>query len=171
MPFKEKSSKGIVLVRNFEFPTAINHIGRKSIQFLDFGVSAAFAEIFHGNIPKCIALHNRMDTVIRLGCAVGRINGSAVIGKNKSTRVLICGRLCIGTDSLPCVVSHRQAVCRTVRSETEIHSDSEIQCRGFPFCFFLSRRSLRHGRYPTTAWLSSDWHFSMQIQEAEVPPP
>ena len=38
MPFKEKSSKGIVLVRNFEFPTAINHIGRKSIQFLDFGV-------------------------------------------------------------------------------------------------------------------------------------
>ena len=100
MPFKEKSSKGIVLVRNFEFPTAINHIGSQSVQFLDFGVSAAFAEILQGNIPKGIAFHYHMDTVIRLRSIVSRINSSAVIGKNKSARVLVYRCLCIGENTI-----------------------------------------------------------------------
>ena len=65
------------------------------------------------------------------------------------------------TGSLPCMVSHRQAVCRTVGQKRN-HSDSEIQCRGFPFCFSL-RRSLRHGRYPTTAVIIN-WHFSCRYK-------
>lgn len=85
-----------MLVRNLQLPTTINHIGSQSVQLFNFSLSATFTKVLLGNIPKGITLDHRMDTVIRLGTFIRRINNRAAIGKNESAWVLICRSLRIG---------------------------------------------------------------------------
>ena len=89
---------GIILVRNFQFPTAVNHIGCQTVEGLDFRVAAAFAEILHGNIPKGITLYHSMDTVGFLRSH--RVDGNSLVGEYISAGVLISSSLCIGKNAV-----------------------------------------------------------------------
>ena len=73
------------LVRDLQLPTAVDDIGLQTIEGLDFGVSAAFAQIQGGNIPEGITLNHRMDAVVAsagFGCTLHRIDGHTIIGEH-----------------------------------------------------------------------------------------
>ena len=91
------------LVGDLQLPTAVDDIGLQTIEGLDFGVSAAFAQIQGGNIPEGITLNHRMDAVVvsaGFGCSLHRIDGHTIIGEHIGAGVLVRSRLCIGEDAV-----------------------------------------------------------------------
>jgi len=86
---------GIVSVRYFEFPSAVDGVGSKTVQSLDFGIARTAAEILLGNSPKRVAANHGVDAVFLCG-----IDVCAVRGKNKVAGVLICFCLCVGKDAV-----------------------------------------------------------------------
>ena len=63
MPTGEKSSMGIVSVRYFEFPSAVDGVGFKTVQSLDFRIARTAAEILLGDSPKRVATNHGVDAV------------------------------------------------------------------------------------------------------------
>ena len=53
----------IVLVRDFQFVAAVDHIGFETVELHDFGIAVAITEILLGNTPKGVAVNNGVDAV------------------------------------------------------------------------------------------------------------
>ena len=53
----------IVLVRDFQFVAAVDHIGLETVQLYDFGIAVTITEILLGNAPKSGTVNNSVDAV------------------------------------------------------------------------------------------------------------
>ena len=86
---------GIKSVRYFEFPSAVDGVGSKSVQLFDFRITRTLAEILLGNRPKSISVNNDVNAVFLDG-----IDELAIIAEDISTGIAVGFLLGIGKDAV-----------------------------------------------------------------------